>query len=914
MPLHSAATKTLGCHNPIGASDVGTYVPADNQSQAHVWRNPGDTQDLFRLDTTTGALQFVWGNDTDDPDYIFGGGGDFNVDGNIHFADGVIGLSFGHGATTIHDIGIHGERAGDDTFHGWDESADEFVCAFTDSDSDVVLAVNITDYAPFHCGALVVDDAASFGGSEGAAGQVLTSNGAGVAPTWQAGGGGGGVPHDLTDNASTTILTETGGGGAGAYFVADLTDGLEDLQLGNATTNPTLTWIGTGDATFENANIGIGTTAPADRLHIVSNTTDQLRLEVNVTTSGADLEFHASGQTTPASINKWGSAGGTTPNEFVFFHGEQFLRVTQDPDITWQLTDTRAAAFVIRQGTAGEQYLVLNTTAETASFPGVDVAIGHSSPSAPLHIQNNTTSHVLLEQTSTAAAADLQLSAAGEATVASITKWGSTGGTTPTEFVFFHGTQFLRVTENPDVTWQLTDNRANAYRIRQGTAGEQYLHISTATGSEQITFGQTGAPKPVVELQGWVQTTDSFLIFNVDEAGGSPTRDGGFFVDRGTTGFHAGFWYDQGVNEFRAATVATLPLTATDAGTPNAWHDLHIGDVLTMTGSNDVTILLDGGTSDWAIGSDISEDYDFEISNTTNGAVGQEANTHFAIDRGTGDSILGLSQSAAPVDRMLRGSDADVINVNGASLELGAGVGSSGTGVGGSIKFFTGATFTRSERGRITNAGFLGWGATAPTHFIHALVNQASNAPLLKLENDGTGAASMLFTDDSDDFSIGVISGVFTIAPAAALNSNQYFMLANTGNITRSGSDAGNATHHSDVRSHQTSAGSTPETIWSLTLTEKQTVTVRARLTASDTGNTEQGGWVVTGAAYRETAGSAVLIGQTVDFDQTVDATASQWDVEIDVNTNDVRLRVVGDDANAVDFVAIIEYTILTTT
>jgi len=59
------------------------------------------------------------------------------------------------------DIGILGER-GDDTNIAliWDESADEFVAAFTSS-TDSSTTITVTDYADFHVGGLTVDDGAT---------------------------------------------------------------------------------------------------------------------------------------------------------------------------------------------------------------------------------------------------------------------------------------------------------------------------------------------------------------------------------------------------------------------------------------------------------------------------------------------------------------------------------------------------------------------------------------------------------------------------------------------------------------------------------------------------------------------------------------------------------------------------------
>jgi len=74
------------------------------------------------------------------------------------------------------DLGFIGER-GDDTNIAfvWDESADEFVAAFTSS-ADSSTTVTITDYANLRVGGLAVDDNATIGGTLGVTGAVTLSD------------------------------------------------------------------------------------------------------------------------------------------------------------------------------------------------------------------------------------------------------------------------------------------------------------------------------------------------------------------------------------------------------------------------------------------------------------------------------------------------------------------------------------------------------------------------------------------------------------------------------------------------------------------------------------------------------------------------------------------------------------------
>ena len=101
-------------------------------------------------------------------------------------------------------------------------------------------------------GNLQFDNALMPGGSAGTAGDVLTSAGPGLPPTWSAGGGGG-SGWLLTGNAGTT---------AGTNFVGT-TDAVDLVFSTNGTEKARILSAG---------NVGINTTLPLEKLHINGNT------------------------------------------------------------------------------------------------------------------------------------------------------------------------------------------------------------------------------------------------------------------------------------------------------------------------------------------------------------------------------------------------------------------------------------------------------------------------------------------------------------------------------------------------------------------------------------------------------------------------------------------------------------------
>lgn len=186
---------------------------------------------------------------------------------------------------------------------------------------------------------LEIDNAGAWlvGGSAGTAGYVLTSNGAGAAPTWQAASGGAFDPEDivLADNTSGALRAHED---ANDYIRVNTTDAAESIILGNATTNPSFSLLGTG-ALLWNA---------ARQITLPDNTADVFRLM-----EGANEYFGVATTNGTEAIR----FGNTTTNPSVTFAGSGALTL---PTGGVSIPDNSATAFRLLEG--ANSYLTVNTT------------------------------------------------------------------------------------------------------------------------------------------------------------------------------------------------------------------------------------------------------------------------------------------------------------------------------------------------------------------------------------------------------------------------------------------------------------------------------------------------------------------------------------------------------------------------
>jgi hypothetical protein len=101
------------------------------------------------------------------------------------------------------------------------------------------------------------------------------------------------------------------------------------------------------------------------------------------------------------------------------------------------------------------------------------------------------------------------------------------------------------------------------------------------------------------------------------------------------------------------------------------------------------------------------------------------------------------------------------------------------------------------------------------------------------------------------------------------------------------------------------------QTIWSKTLNDEESIAVTAWISVKNEVTAERGMYAVRAYAYRDGGGAATLQGAVQDIHTAVEVTGGQ-NATIDVDTNDVRVRVTNSTANNHRWIARVEYQILT--
>lgn len=221
----------------------------------------------------------------------------------------------------------------------------------------------------------LVDDhnAWEFGGSAGTAGQILTSNGAGVEPTWQAAPGIAG----LAGNGTTDTLW---------YINSDATAASEDSELrwgGGTGTNEgrwrAVTIFGSDalDLYYQEDNAGGGTFAMQANSSLWfgygagSTTTRATHLRIYSAGGGAlaNCEISALAAATGGVDVTFSSVSAvwTQTNGSYIFDGRSFtvgattgLHITSGSSDTWDIQDNNATAWTMQQST--NRYLRMVTT------------------------------------------------------------------------------------------------------------------------------------------------------------------------------------------------------------------------------------------------------------------------------------------------------------------------------------------------------------------------------------------------------------------------------------------------------------------------------------------------------------------------------------------------------------------------
>lgn len=294
-------------------------IPEDDPSAYQIWTGSGAGDNYLLIDTTIGDESIQYGNDIVMPRHEFLGGN---------------GVFFGTNPIQVTDNLLTAFRIR--------EGTNNYIDIRTTNGSETITLGNATTNPDF---IWLGSGEWQFGGSAGTSGYVLTSNGAGAAPTWQAASGGAFDPEDIEINPSLS----------GALLVHD---GTQDwlrfntdtplINIGNTTDNPAFTFLGSGVLTLPTGGIDIPDNN-ATPFRVREGTRSYISV---VTTNGAEsVDF-----------------GNATTNPDYTFAGNGTVTL---PSAGIDIPDNTAGtngAFVVKE--SSRQYIKIVTTngAETMSF------------------------------------------------------------------------------------------------------------------------------------------------------------------------------------------------------------------------------------------------------------------------------------------------------------------------------------------------------------------------------------------------------------------------------------------------------------------------------------------------------------------------------------------------------------------
>ena len=103
-------------------------------------------------------------------------------------------------------------------------------------------------------------------------------------------------------------------------------------------------------------------------------------------------------------------------------------------------------------------------------------------------------------------------------------------------------------------------------------------------------------------------------------------------------------------------------------------------------------------------------------------------------------------------------------------------------------------------------------------------------------------------------------------------------------------------------------ADSTEKTAWSLEMVDETAVMITARVVAVQEDGAERAAYHIQGLFYATGGGAATQQGSTAAIMTAIESDAA-WDCLFDVSGQEVRLRVIGDAANTVNWTIDIEIT-----
>jgi len=113
-----------------------------------------------------------------------------------------------------------------------------------------------------------------------------------------------------------------------------------------------------------------------------------------------------------------------------------------------------------------------------------------------------------------------------------------------------------------------------------------------------------------------------------------------------------------------------------------------------------------------------------------------------------------------------------------------------------------------------------------------------------------------------------------------------------------------------EIKSLQTT-DATPTVIWTLpNILEETTVWVDVKICAQETSDAERAGYQVSGLFYRASGGALLQQGATVSK-FTIESDAN-YDVEFNLNSPNLELKVTGAAGDTTNWVAVVQYFIVT--
>jgi hypothetical protein len=330
------------------------------------------------------------------------------------------------------------------------------------------------------------------------------------------GGGGATIDVNLVDNSATAFVMEQG---TDDYFVVDTTNGSEGISLGNATTNPTLSQLGTGQVSFAgnvNATAGLDVTTAA------------LTAAAGLTVSGGAIDLDPS----TFALNPTGAL------TIDITSGQTF-------DITLQ--GNEALGIFEINDTTGKNYLQVRTTTGSEATRiaqelevGTDVRLdeqasgpGGSANTGAVYTKDVSGVTELFYQDSAGTEEQISKAASGDATATVINKTAGENIAAGAPVNLY----------NNGGSPNIQESDANGAGTRPNCVGLAQAAISSAASGDVVVAGEVDVPDaqwdsvPVVGDVGepaYVSTTVGNLTLTAPGAGATVVRVG--YVSVGGTG------------------------------------------------------------------------------------------------------------------------------------------------------------------------------------------------------------------------------------------------------------------------------------------------------------------------------------------------------------------------------------------